>query len=80
MDQRNLRGTRRGVSADLEYRYLLDFQKHVTQASVEKPAVSARAETLERLNEMWQAEGAFPGDKEYFKRTKIKPEKACRAK
>jgi hypothetical protein len=61
-----------------EYRYLMDFQRHVTQASVEKPAVATRAETLETLNDTWQAEGALPGDKEYFKRTGIKPEKACR--
>lgn len=70
----------KGLDVDLEYRYLLEFQKHVTQASVEKPAVATRAETLETLNEMWQAKGALPGDKEYSKRTGIKPEKACRQK
>jgi hypothetical protein len=68
----------KGLDVDIEYRYLLDFQKHVTQASVEKPAVSARAETLEKLYDMWEAETSLPGDKEYFKRTRIKPEKACR--
>ncbi len=66
------------LDVDQEYRYLLDFQKHVTQASVEKPAVTARAETLEALNAAWQAKSALPGDKEYCKRTGIKPEKACR--
>ena len=32
----------KGLDVDPEYRYLIDFQRHVTQASVEKPAVDAR--------------------------------------
>ena len=36
-----------GRGVDESYRYLLEFQKHLTQASVEKPAVKARAECLE---------------------------------
>jgi hypothetical protein len=69
---------RKGLDVDPEYRYLLDFQRHVTQASVEKPAVVARAEMLETLYGEWNSRSTFPGDKEYTKRTGVKPDKACR--
>ena len=56
----------RGLGVDESYRYLLDFQKHLTQASVEKPAVTARAECLEKAFDHWhQTQGALPGDREY---------------
>ena len=53
--------TGRGVHE--EYRYLLEFQKHLTQASVEKPAVKARAECLESAFDHWcQTNGKLVGD------------------
>ena len=56
----------RGRGVDESYRYLLDFQKHLTQASVEKPAVKARAECLETAYDEWQnTNGELPGDREY---------------
>ena len=55
-----------GRGVDESYRYLLDFQKHLTQASVEKPAVTARAECLETAYGAWKdADGDLPGDREY---------------
>lgn len=56
----------RGLGVDQSYRYLVDFQKHLTQASVEKPAVKARAECLEKAFAHWhETEGDLPGDYEY---------------
>ena len=52
-----------GRGVDDSYLYLLEFQKHLTQASVEKPAVKARAECLERAFECWcETDGHLPGD------------------
>jgi hypothetical protein len=65
---------------DPEYRYLLDFQRHVTQASVEKPAVEARAIALEAEYESWTSKHAFTGDQKYYKRTGGKPGVECRGK
>ena len=55
-----------GRGVDESYRYLLEFQKHLTQASVEKPAVTARAECLETALGYWhEMDGHLPGDREY---------------
>ena len=55
-----------GRGVDETYLYLLEFQKHLTQASVEKPAVKARAECLEQAFEYWcETDGHLPGDNEY---------------
>ena len=55
-----------GRGVDESYRYLLEFQKHLTQASVEKPAVKARAECLEHAFDSWcETDGHLPGDDEY---------------
>ena len=56
----------RGHGVDESYLYLLEFQKHLTQASVEKPAVNARAEFLENSYDYWrEMNGDLPGDNEY---------------
>lgn len=56
----------RGRGVDESYLYLLEFQKHLTQASVEKPAVKARAECLEHSYDYWrEMNGDLPGDDEY---------------
>ena len=55
-----------GRGVDKSYRYLLEFQKHLTQASVEKPAVKARAECLEHAFDDWrETDGHLPGDNDY---------------
>jgi len=58
---------KRRLDYDREYRYLMDFQREVTQASVEKRAVSRRGAVLKEQFERWQATGRFEGD-DAFKR------------
>ena len=56
----------RGHGVDESYRYLLEFQKHLTQASAEKSAVKARAECLEQAFASWcETDGHLPGDNEH---------------
>ena len=56
----------RGSGVGESYLYLLDFQKHLTQASVEKPAVKARADCLEHAFDYWlETDGELRGDHEY---------------
>ncbi len=59
----------KGFDADPEYRYLINFQRHVTQASVEKPAVKERDDVLKKQFVFWQRSKSLRGDKEYKKRT-----------
>ena len=55
-----------GRGVDESYRYLLEFQKHLTQASVEKLAVKARADCLETAFDHWRdTDGTLRGDREY---------------
>lgn len=68
----------KGLDVDDEYRYLTDFQRHLTQASVEKPAVEARARTLEGQYRGWLAENKYEGDQEYKERTGSDPDEDCR--
>ena len=55
----------KGLDHDREYRYLMDFQREVTQASVEKRAVRRRAVMLREQLEGWRKNGKLAGDKEY---------------
>lgn len=68
----------KGFLHDIEYRYLIDFQRHVTQASVEKPAVQERDETLKREFDFWKRSKSLRGDKEYMKKTGKDPSKESR--
>lgn len=70
---------RKGFEHDTEYRYLIDFQRHVTQASVEKPAVKERDEALKKEFDFWQGSKSLRGDKEYQERTGNDPSKESRA-
>jgi hypothetical protein len=72
--------TEKGFEGDSEYRYLIDFQRHVTQASVERPAVAARAAALEQEYANWIKTGKLSGDSDYTLRTQRDPAKDCRAK
>ena len=58
----------KGFGMDEEYRYLVEFQRHVTQASVEKPAVAGRAEMLTEGFALWRKEKMLRGDAEYLER------------
>ena len=55
----------KGLDVDLEYRYLVEFQRHLTQASVEKPAVAGRAALLEEEYARWKDTRDLRGDREY---------------
>ena len=59
---------RKGLSADPEYHYLIEFQRNVTQASAEASGFAARARTLQTEFERWQASGEFKGDAEWKER------------
>ena len=56
---------KKGFDVDLEYRYLLEFQRHLTQASVEKPAFSERARILEQEFDFWSASNELTGDAQW---------------
>ena len=53
---------KKGFDTDQEYRYLLEFQRHLTQASAEKPAFSERARILEQEFDFWSASNELTGD------------------
>ena len=57
---------KKGFDVDLEYRYLLEFQRHLTQASVEKPAFSERARILEQEFDFWSASNELTGDPKWI--------------
>ena len=56
---------KKGLDVDPAYRYLIDFNKHVTQASVEKSAVRSRAKFLEEEFAHWQQHESLSGDAQY---------------
>jgi hypothetical protein len=49
---------------DPRYQYLVTFQRHLTQAAVERPAITYRHETLLRQFEVWRETGGLAGDEE----------------
>ena len=54
-----------GLDANDEYRYLIDFQRHLTQASVERHGIRERARELERSFDYWREKRQLIGDEEY---------------
>ena len=59
---------KKGLEIDLEYRHLVDFQRHVTQASAEKPSYGERARRLKADYELWTKCQTLTGDKEWQER------------
>lgn len=59
---------KKGVDMDNEYRYLLDFQRHLTQGSAEKKAVEGRADILKDKFSYWEKSRSIRGDEAYRKR------------
>ena len=57
-----LEQVRKGLDVDSEFRYLVEFQKHLTQASGERPAVTRRAELMASEYAEWQRSGRLSGD------------------
>ncbi|MCY3922640.1 MAG: DUF262 domain-containing protein [Chloroflexi bacterium] len=58
---------------DPEYRHFVDFQRDLTQASVEKPAITRRGEILRSNLDRWLENGQLLGDAEYKARTGNEP-------
>jgi hypothetical protein len=61
------------LNPDHHYDYLIEFQRHLTQAAVEKPAVKFRHETLIREFRNWASTGELTGDREYTAETNRPP-------
>lgn len=55
---------KKGLGYDGQYRYLVEFNIHVTQASVERKAVNARAKVLKEEFAAWREKGVLRGDDE----------------
>lgn len=55
----------REYQVDTRYGYLVEFQRDLTQASVEKPAVVHRHETLKVQWDRWRTTHRLDGDDEY---------------
>jgi hypothetical protein len=51
-------------SSDPRYEYLVTFQRHLTQAAVERPAVTYRHDTLTEQFQTWSETGHISGDDE----------------
>lgn len=68
------------LDVDPEYRYLVDFQRHVTQASVEPAAVTERARVMREEYQRWFDFETLRGDEEWAQRHDgRKPSEACRS-
>ena len=63
----------RSFERDPEYPHLVDFQRDLTQASVEKPAITRRSEILRSNLDCWLEKGQLVGDAEYEERTGNEP-------
>ncbi len=59
----------KGFKIDERYDYLVEFQRHLTQASVEKPAVTRRHELLGQEFDSWVETGELSGDADYRHQT-----------
>ena len=58
----------KSFNVDAEYQHLVEFQRHVTQAAVERPALTRRHEILSRSLDQWLNDGTLEGDREYEER------------
>lgn len=68
------------LDVDPEYRYLVDFQRHVTQASVEPAAVTERARVMREEYQRWFDSEVLRGDEEWSQRNEgRRPSEACRS-
>ena len=55
---------KKGLRYDEQYRYLVEFNLHITQASVERKAISSRAKVLKEEFAAWRETGVLRGDDE----------------
>ena len=69
---------KKGLDADREYRYLIEFQRNITQASAESSSVAARAKMLEEGFGEWRTSSQLPGDAVCLGRTGLDPSEESR--
>ena len=62
-------GKMKAFNVDQEYPHLVDFQRHLTQAAVERTALARREEILNKSLELWLLDETLEGDGEYESRT-----------
>lgn len=62
-------GNMKDYAIDNRYGYLVEFQRHLTQASVEKRAVTSRHQIFEELFANWLETGRLTGDDVYQEET-----------
>ena len=62
------------VGMDREYHYLIEFQRHVTQAAVEKSAVEERHKTMTEEYLRWLSTGRIRGDEDFKDRVEADPD------
>ena len=60
----------KSFNVDAEYQHLVEFQRHLIQAAVERPALTRRHEILSRSLDQWLRNGRLEGDLEYEERVK----------
>ena len=58
----------KSFNVDAEYQHLVEFQRHLTQAAVERPALTRRHEILSKSLDQWLDDGTLEGDREYEER------------
>ena len=63
----------KAFNVDQEYQHLVDFQRHLTQAAVERVALTRRHEILSKSLDQWLVNETLEGDEEYEKRTGLAP-------
>ena len=56
-------------AVDDRYEYLVEFQRHLTQAAVERPAVTRRHDLLSRELDSWLASSQLTGDAQWIAET-----------
>ena len=67
----------KGFTMDEEYGYFVEFQRHVTQAAVEKPALRGRDRIIAESFDMWRQSGEIPGDARFRERGLGEPADLC---
>ena len=70
---------KKGLDADREYRYLIEFQRSITQASAERYSVETRANVLREELQRWRTSSDLRGDAEWaMQNTGSNPSEASR--
>ena len=63
----------KAFNVDQEYQHLVEFQRHLTQAAVERPALARRHEILTKSLDQWSMDETLVGDREFEARTGLAP-------